>query len=55
MLELHLIKIKIQNNLWEFPLWLNGLWTRCCFHEDADLIPGFTEWVKDQVLVQVAA
>ena len=31
----------------EFPLWLSGLKTRYCLCEDADLIPGLTQWVKD--------
>ena len=31
---------------WEFPLWLGGLGTQHSVHEDADLIPGLTQWVR---------
>ena len=34
-----LIKIK----MWEFLLWLSGLWTRRSVHEDAGSIPGLTQ------------
>ena len=35
------------------PLWLSRLRTQCCLCEDADLIPGLTQWVKDQALPQL--
>ena len=38
--------------LLEFPLWLHGLRTKCCLCEDAGLIPGLTQWVKDLTLLQ---
>ena len=31
----------------EFQLWLSGQ-TQYCLCEDAGLIPGLTQWVKDQ-------
>ena len=34
----------------EFLSWLKGLRTQCCLCEDAGLIPGLAQWVKDQVL-----
>ena len=40
---------------WEFPLWLSGLRTQHSVCEDADLIPGLAQWVKDQVLLQAVA
>ena len=36
----------------EFLLWLSGLRHSVC--EDAGLIPGLTQWVKDPVLPQAA-
>ena len=33
----------------EFPLWLRGLRTWCCLCEDAGLIPGLLQWVKDLI------
>ena len=37
----------------EFPLWLRGLRMRHCLHEDAGLIPGLDQWVKDLELLQL--
>ena len=39
----------------EFTLWFSGLRTRHSVHENAGLIPGLTQWVKNLVLLQVAA
>ena len=36
-----------------FPLWLSRLRTQHTVHEDAGLIPGLSQWVKDLVLPQV--
>ena len=38
-----------------FSLWLRGLRIRHSIHEDVDLIPGLTRWVKDLALMQAAA
>ena len=35
-----------------FLLWLSGLRTQCFLCEDVGLIPGFTRWVKDPVLLR---
>ena len=40
----------IKMSLVEFLLWLSGLKTPCSAHEDAGLIPGLDQWVKDLVL-----
>ena len=41
-------------SLREFSLWLSGL-NLTSIHEDADLIPDLTQWVKDlQAAVQVS-
>ena len=44
-------------NYWqlEFPLLLSGLKTQRSVHEDADLIPGLTQWIKNLVLLQTVA
>ena len=39
----------------EFLLWLSQLKTLHSFREDAVLIPGLHQWVKDPVLLQAAA
>ena len=39
----------------EFPLWLSELGTCNSVCEDAGLILGLTQWVKDLVLPQAAA
>ena len=39
---------------WEFPLWLSGLRHQNSVHEDVGLIPGLTQWVKDQAFLQAA-
>ena len=39
-------KFKIE----EFPLWLSGLRTQCCLHEDVGLTPGHAQLVKDVAL-----
>ena len=38
-----------------FPLWLSELRTEHSVHEDADLIPGLAQCLKDQMLLQVAS
>ena len=42
-------KINLKNDE-EFLLWLGGLRTWHCLWEDAGLIPGLTQWVKNLVL-----
>ena len=37
----------------KFLLWLSGLNTQCYFREDAGLILGFSQWIKDQALPQL--
>ena len=40
----------IQKLFREFPVWLSGLRTQHCLHENAGSIPGLTEWVNDLAL-----
>ena len=35
-------------------MWLSGLRTQPCLCEDVRLIPGLTQWVREQVLPQAA-
>ena len=37
----------------EFPLWLGRLRTQCSLREDAGLIPGLTQGIKDPALLQL--
>ena len=45
---------EFKNEFSEFPLWLIGLRTQHSVCEDAGLIPGLTEWVKELALPQGA-
>ena len=38
----------------DFLLWLSGLRTHHCLYEDAGLIPGLTQLVKDLAFPQAA-
>ena len=44
------IKSRKFKNISEFSLWLNGLGTQHSVCEDAGLIPGLAQWVKDPPL-----
>ena len=44
----------LKNSKAEFPVWLNRLRTQHYLCEDAGLIPGLTQWVKDPALLQAA-
>ena len=39
---------------WEFPSWLSRLRTQNNVHEDAGLVPGLVQLVKDLALLQAA-
>ena len=43
---------KMERELEEFPLWLDGLRIQHSVLEDAGLIPGLAHWVKDLLLLQ---
>ena len=46
---------RLKNTNVEFPLWLSGLRTQHSLHENAGLIPGLTQWVKNPALPQAVA
>ena len=44
-------KERTENSAQEFPLWLSRVRTQQSLHEDAGLIPGLTQWVKDPAVM----
>ena len=55
LLENQLLKLEVKLFEQEFPLWFNELKTQHSLQEDASLIPGLAQWVKDLALLQAVA